>query len=373
MAFFVEPLQYQFFVHGLIAALLVGCLCGLLGVYIVLRQMSYIGHGLSHAVFGGAVVSHLLGVHVYVGAGLWGFGAAVLIQRLTTRRDLHADAVIGIVTTASFAVGVALMSRVHRFTQDFEAVLFGNVLGVSEHDLLLIAGVTGLTGLAVTALYKQLLFSTFDEAVAQVAGVPTRLVYLLFACILALAILASMQVLGVTLIAATIVIPAATAVCSRTVFPHASAVNGPGWRDGPRRDVSELLRGHCLWGQYRPVRCPALRGGAEYQEVDASGKVRCPLPVSRGTTCLNGSLHAAGPVRRAGGRLRLWRCQRVAQLLRPVRRPSEQLSCGIVEPEPGRLVALIRPLPAPNPQLQGWAPEPATGIWCHGLIAGFQV
>src|SRR5438093_3507382 len=98
MAFFAEPLQYQFFVHGLLAALLVGSLCGLLGVYIVLRQMSYIGHGLSHAVFGGAVVSHLLGVNVYVGAGLWGFGAAVLIHGLTARRDLHADAAIGIVT-----------------------------------------------------------------------------------------------------------------------------------------------------------------------------------------------------------------------------------------------------------------------------------
>ena len=211
MAFFVEPLRYGFFVHGLLAALLVGSLCGLLGVYIVLRQMSYIGHGLSHAVFGGAVVSHVLGLNVYVGAGLWGFGAAVLIHRLATRPDIRADAAIGTITTASFAVGVALMSRVHRFTQHFEAVLFGNVLGVSEHDLMLIAVVTGLTGLVVAALYKQLLFSTFDEAVAQVAGVPTRLVRLLFALILALAILASMQVLGVTLIAATIVIPAATA------------------------------------------------------------------------------------------------------------------------------------------------------------------
>ena len=105
MAFVLEPLQYGFFVHGLVAALLVGSLCGLLGVYIVLRQMSYIGHGLSHAVFGGAVVSHLLGLNVYVGAGLWGFGAAVLIHRLATRPDMHADAAIGIVTTASFAVG----------------------------------------------------------------------------------------------------------------------------------------------------------------------------------------------------------------------------------------------------------------------------
>src|SRR4029434_556352 len=108
MDLLVEPLHYDFFLHGLIAALLVGSLCGLLGVYIVLRQMSYIGHGLSHAVFGGALVSHLLGVNVYVGAGLWGFGAAVLIHCLTARRDLHADAVIGIVTTASFAAVWAL-------------------------------------------------------------------------------------------------------------------------------------------------------------------------------------------------------------------------------------------------------------------------
>lgn len=210
MAFLVEPLQYQFFVQGLLAALLAGSLCGLLGVYIVLRQMSYIGHGLAHAVFGGAVVSHVLGCPVALGAGLWGFGAVVLIQRLSAWRVLHADAVIGIVTTASFAIGVALMSRVRHFTQDFDALLFGNVLGVTSHDVLLLAGVTLLTVLTLIALYKPLLFSTFDEVVAQVSGVPTRRMRLLFACLLALVILASMQVLGVTLIAATLVIPAAT-------------------------------------------------------------------------------------------------------------------------------------------------------------------
>src|SRR5262249_50237101 len=172
MAFFVEPLQYQFFVHGLVAALLVGCLGGLLGVYIVLRQMSYIGHGLSHAVFGGAVVSHLLGVNIYVGAGLWGFGAAVLIHRLTSRRDLHADAVIGIVTTASFAVGVALMSRVHRFTQDFEAIVFWDVLGGSEDDLVLLAVGTGLPGLVGTVVSKPMLFRTFHSPTAPLPPNP---------------------------------------------------------------------------------------------------------------------------------------------------------------------------------------------------------
>jgi manganese/iron transport system permease protein/iron/zinc/copper transport system permease protein len=211
MELLLEPLQYRFFLHGLAVSVLTGSLCGLLGVYIVLRQMSYIGHGLAHAVFGGAVASFLLHLNFYIGAGIWGVTAVVLIDKLAARREINTDAAIGIITTASFAVGVALMSRMRRFTQDFEAALFGNVLGVSTTDLAVISCVSAVTGLVLIGLYKPLLFSTFDEHVAQVAGVPTRRVRLLFSCILALVILASMQVLGVTLVAAAVVIPAATA------------------------------------------------------------------------------------------------------------------------------------------------------------------
>jgi manganese/iron transport system permease protein/iron/zinc/copper transport system permease protein len=211
MELLLEPLQYRFFLHGLAVSVLTGSLCGLLGVYIVLRQMSYIGHGLAHAVFGGAVASFLLHVNFYIGAGIWGMTAVVLIDKLATRREINTDAAIGIITTASFAVGVALMSRMRRFTQDFEAALFGNVLGVSTTDLAVISLVSVVTGLVLIGLYKPLLFSTFDEHVAQVSGVPTRRVRLLFSCILALVILASMQVLGVTLVAAAVVIPATTA------------------------------------------------------------------------------------------------------------------------------------------------------------------
>jgi manganese/iron transport system permease protein/iron/zinc/copper transport system permease protein len=173
--------------------------------------MSYIGHGLSHAVFGGAVVSSFFNLNFYIGAGLWGLLSVVLIDKIAARREINADAAIGIITTASFAIGVALMSRMRWFMQDFEAALFGNVLGVTQSDLLIISIVTVIAGLAVTLLYKPLLFSTFDAEVAQVSGVPTRKVRLLFSCILALTILASVQVLGVTLIAAALVIPAATA------------------------------------------------------------------------------------------------------------------------------------------------------------------
>lgn len=211
MELLLEPLQYRFFLHGLAVSVLTGSLCGLLGVYIVLRQMSYIGHGLAHAVFGGAVASFLLHLNFYIGAGIWGMTAVVLIDKLAARREINTDAAIGIITTASFAVGVALMSRLRRFTQDFEAALFGNVLGVSTTDLAVISLVSVVTGVVLIGLYKPLLFSTFDEQVAQVSGVPTRRVRLLFSCVLALVILASMQVLGVTLVAAAVVIPATTA------------------------------------------------------------------------------------------------------------------------------------------------------------------
>jgi ABC-type Mn2+/Zn2+ transport system permease subunit len=211
LAALLEPLTYVFFRRALLASCLVGGLCGLVGVYIVMRRMSYIGHGLSHAVFGGAVISYLMQVNFYLGAGLWGLASALLINEVAQRRKLGADAAIGIVTTASFAVGVAGVSRQRRFTRNFEAALFGNVLGITPADLWMIAGVALASMLGIFILYKPLLFSTFDEEVAEVYGVPTHWVNTLFALILAAVIIVSMQVMGVTLIAAALVIPASAA------------------------------------------------------------------------------------------------------------------------------------------------------------------
>jgi ABC-type Mn2+/Zn2+ transport system permease subunit len=207
----LEPFRYEFFTRGLIAATLAGGLCGLIGVYIVLRRMSYIGHGLSHAVFGGAVASYVMQINFYVGAGLWGFASALLVNALTKRRQIGADAAIGIITTASFALGVALISHYRRFTRNFEAALFGNILGVTNQDLLVIGGVSVAALVAVFFLYKQLLFVTFDPDVAPTYGIRAGWTETLFAMLLAGTIIASMQVLGVTLIAAALVIPAIVA------------------------------------------------------------------------------------------------------------------------------------------------------------------
>jgi ABC-type Mn2+/Zn2+ transport system permease subunit len=202
-----EPFQYEFFVRGMMAATLVGSLCGLIGVYIVLRRMAYIGHGLSHAVFGGAVISYVMSLNFFVGGSIWGFLSALLITLTTRKRKIGTDAAIGIITTASFALGVALISRFKTFTRDFEAALFGNILAVSQGDLLAIIAVAAFTAMVLFLGYKLFLFATFDPDVAKFYGVPTGWVDAMFSLVLAATIVVSMQVLGVTLIAAAIVIP----------------------------------------------------------------------------------------------------------------------------------------------------------------------
>lgn len=211
MEFLLEPLAYEFFRHGLLAALLVGSLCGVIGVYVVLRSMSYVGHGLSHAAFGGAVVGFTLNLNFYAGAGAMGLLAALLINRITRNGRIKPDAAIGIVTTAMFALGVAIISQVRTFSQSFEAALFGNILGITGEDLLVISLVTISTMTAIFLMYRPLLFSTFDNEAAQVFGIRTEAVQLIFSCLLTLSIIASMNVVGVTMIAATLITPAATA------------------------------------------------------------------------------------------------------------------------------------------------------------------
>ena len=203
----LEPFEFGFFVRAVIAACLVGGLCGLMGVYIVLRGMSYIGHGLSHAIFGGAVVSWTMSINFFIGATAWGFLSALLIAWTTRKNPIGSDAAIGIITTASFALGIAIISRYRNFTRDFEASLWGSVLAVDRADLIAIAIVAFIVAAVFFIAYKLFLFATFDADVAQFYGVPTAWIDTLFSLLLAGSIVVSMQVLGVTMIAAAVVIP----------------------------------------------------------------------------------------------------------------------------------------------------------------------
>jgi ABC-type Mn2+/Zn2+ transport system permease subunit len=205
--FFLVPFEYEFFRNGFIAAVLVGALCGFIGVYVVLRRMSYIGHGLSHAIFGGAVLSYVVNVNFFLGAGLWALVAAYLIHRISHRRWVGADAAIGVVTTSSFALGVAIVSTYRSFTRNIEAALFGNILGITPRDLWIVASISIIVFAALLIMRRQLLFLTFDPEVASAYGVETERTDLLFVFLLAITVLASTQILGVTLVAAAMVIP----------------------------------------------------------------------------------------------------------------------------------------------------------------------
>ena len=211
LLFLLEPLEYEFFRHGLLAGLMVGALCGLIGVYVILRGMSYVGHGLSHAAFGGAVVGFTLNLNFYAGAGAMGLLAAVFINQITKNNKIKPDAAIGVVTTAMFALGVAIVSKSRSFNQSFEAALFGNILGITNQDLVVIGLVTVAAMISMFFMYRPLLFSTFDNEAARIFGIKTGAVQLAFSILLTLSIIASMNVVGVTMIAATLIAPAMTA------------------------------------------------------------------------------------------------------------------------------------------------------------------
>ena len=213
-----EPYGFQFFQHGIIVATIAGALCGLLGVFVVLRGMSYIGHGLSHAVFGGAAASAVIGINFFIGAGIWGIISGVLIARVARRRVLGADAAIGVVTTASFALGLALMNRYGQASKSIEAVLFGSVLGVKVADIIAVSLVAVFALAVIVVWYRKLLFSTFDPDVAQVSGVNVSVVEVVLLSLLSLTILVTMRVIGTLLISALLVIPAAAARMTTNSF-----------------------------------------------------------------------------------------------------------------------------------------------------------
>ncbi len=207
----LDPLGYEFFQRGLLVATVAGGLCGLVGVYVVVRSMSYIGHGLSHAVFGGAAISAVMGVSYFLGAGLWGVLAALTIGRVAGRRVIGADAAIGVVTTASFAVGLAIQSRSSSVSRSLDTVLFGNVLGVFTGDVIAVIVVAVAVTTLVLTFGRELEFVSFDPDVARVSGIAVERIDALLMLVLSATVLVSVRVIGALLISAMLVLPAATA------------------------------------------------------------------------------------------------------------------------------------------------------------------
>ncbi len=211
MSDFLHPFTFEFFRQGFVVAVLAGALCAMVGTFVVVRGMAYLGHGLSHAVFGGFAVSAILGVSVVAGAAVWGVVVALMIGRVSRRRVVSSDAAIGVLTLASFALGLALLGWRPTRTVDPDAVLFGNVLGVSTADLVVVAAVTLLAVVVVAAGYRSFVACSFDAEVAAASGIRVGWNDAVLLAMLAIAVLAAMNVMGATLVAAGIVIPPATA------------------------------------------------------------------------------------------------------------------------------------------------------------------
>ena len=212
MTTLLEPFAYAFFQKGLVVAGISGALLGLIGVFIVLRGMSYIGHGLSHSIFGGFAAMQLFAAKFYaLGAGLWGIASALAITAVSKRSKVGADAAIGVITIASFALGVALFSKFGTSGPSFENALFGSILGITNGQIVGLIVVSVVTSLFVFLRYRALLFSSFDPDVANVSGVNVGRIEAALMVVLSLAILATLTVIGVTLVAAMLVIPAVIA------------------------------------------------------------------------------------------------------------------------------------------------------------------
>jgi manganese/iron transport system permease protein/iron/zinc/copper transport system permease protein len=205
-----EPFAFGFFRRGMTVAVIAGALCGLVGVYVVLRSMSYVGHGLSHAVFGGAAIAAAMGASYFVGAGLWAVFAALMIARVSGRRGLGADAAIGVVTTASFAIGLVIQSRSGSVGRSLDAVLFGNVLGVRRTDVIVMLAVGALVTVFVVAFRRELTFVTFDREVASISGIDVGRLDAVLMVAIAATVVVSARVIGALLITAMLVLPAAT-------------------------------------------------------------------------------------------------------------------------------------------------------------------
>lgn len=206
-----EPLVYGFMQRGMLAAVMVGILCAVVGCYVVLRGMAYLGDAMSHAILPGIAIAYLLKGEILVGALVAGIIVALGIGFFTRRGTIKEDTAIGILFAATLSLGVALISTIKTYAVDLTHILFGNVLGVNETDLILIAVLGAGVLLTIVLLYKELLVVSFDTVLAATLRLPTELLRNVLLILIAIVVVVSLQIVGVGLVAAMLVTPAATA------------------------------------------------------------------------------------------------------------------------------------------------------------------
>ena len=206
----IEPLTYGFFLRGLIGGLLAAVACGVLSGFVVWRGMAFIGDALSHSILPGIVLSFTLGTSLLFGALLSSMAAVAGIGLITRRKGMKEDTAIGVIFSGFFALGILMLSRISSY-QDLSHILFGNILGMSRTDLVIIGVIVVIVVAAVFLFYKELLVTSFDPVHAVTIGLSPTLIHYGLLVIIALTTVVAIQSVGVVLILALLVTPAASA------------------------------------------------------------------------------------------------------------------------------------------------------------------
>ncbi|MDQ3926588.1 MAG: metal ABC transporter permease [Actinomycetota bacterium] len=218
--YLLAPLEFGFMQRGLLASVLVATICGILGSFVVLKRLAFIGDALAHASFGGVALAFVLGANIYLGAFVFALATALGIGAISQRGRVSSDTAIGVLFSGTFALGILIISRVESYTTDLFGYLFGDVLSITESDLWTIAAL-GLVVLAlVGAFYRQLLFVAFDPTVAAATGIPVRALEYLLLALLGATIVTAIQAVGIVMVVALLVTPAATAYLFTSRFHH---------------------------------------------------------------------------------------------------------------------------------------------------------
>jgi len=220
MNLLLEPLVYQFMQRGLLASVIVGVLCAVMGTYVVLRGMAFLGDAMAHAILPGVAIAYIFKGDLLVGAGVAAIVVALTIGLFSKDGAVKEDTAIGIMFAAALSLGVALISSMQTYAVDLSHILFGNVLGVSSADLWMIVILSLVILLTVVLFFKQFLVISFDPVLAATLRLPAELLRNLMLVLLALTVVVSLQTVGVSLAAAMLVTPAATAyLLTRRLLP----------------------------------------------------------------------------------------------------------------------------------------------------------
>jgi ABC-type Mn2+/Zn2+ transport system permease subunit len=206
-----ELLGYAFMQRALLAGAVIGVVCAIIGVYVVLRGMSFIGAGIAHASFGGVALGFLLGVNPVLTAVGFCLATAWSIGALTRRIQVREDTAVGVFFASTMALGIVFIGLTAGYDVDLFGYLFGSILAVSEQDVWISLGLGGAALLVVALFFKELLFVVFDPEMAEVTGVPADKIYFLLVSLIAVTVVLSIKVVGIVLVSALIVTPAAAA------------------------------------------------------------------------------------------------------------------------------------------------------------------